>query len=375
MIDLERTRTALCEQALSAWLLYDFRGSNPVFWQVLGVEPRQTTRRLFCVLSAEGDPLLLASPLDRHLVADLGVEVLECGSWVALEAALRPRLTGRVAMEVSRLPIVSWVDAGTVEWLRSLGADVVSSAELFQAVAAVWDAEALASHRAAVEHVLEVRDLALQHALGSTERTVAALIAEQWERRGLETEGVPAVAAGAASGDPHHEPGDAEIGDDQVLLLDLWARLPGERNVFGDVTWMAWTGPAEPPARVLEVFDAVAAGRDAALARLRTGGDIRGYEVDRACRDVIASRGFGDAFIHRTGHSLGPGPRVHGLGANLDDLETHDDRLLVPGTGFTVEPGVYLPEFGVRLEVDVYRHPDGAVEVTTPVQTELRRLQ
>src|SRR3712207_8588323 len=123
---------------------------------------------------------------------------------------------------------------------------------------------------------------------------------------------------------------------------------------------MAWAGPSEPARRVVEVFEAVAAGRDAALAKLHAGGEIRGFEVDRACRDAIAARGFGDAFIHRTGHSLGPGPRVHGLGANLDDLETHDDRLLVPGTGFTIEPGVYLEQFGVRLEVDVFRHPDGS---------------
>ena len=368
-------RGAIRSAGVDAWVLYDFRGSNPIFWHVMGVAPRKTTRRLFAVIPADGEPLLLASPLDRHLVEDLPLPVRECTSWAALEAELRQRASGRVAMEVSRLPIMSWVDAGTVEWLRSLGADVVSSAELFQTVAAVWDDDALASHREAVRHVLEVRDLALQSAVGSTERAVAARIAEQWARRGLETEGVPAVAFGPASGDPHYEPGDTLIGDDDVLLLDLWARLPGERNVFGDVTWMAWTGPGDPPPRVTEVFDAVVAGRDAALALLDRGGEIRGFEADRACRDAIAARGFGDAFIHRTGHSLGPGPRVHGLGANLDDLETHDDRLLVPGTGFTVEPGVYLPEFGVRLEVDVFRHPEGSIEVTTPVQSELRRLQ
>jgi len=370
MIDRDAIRRA----GVDAWVLYDFRGSNPIFWQVMGMEPRQTTRRLFCVLPADGEPLLLASPLDRHLVGDLGLPVRECRSQSALEVALRRHASGRIAMEVSRLPVMSWVDAGTVEWLRSLGADVVSSAELFQAVAAVWDAGALASHREAVRHVLEVRDLALEHAVGSTERAVAALIAEQWERRGLQTEGVPAVAAGPASGDPHYEPGDALIGDDEVLLLDLWARLPGERNVFGDVTWMAWTGPSEPATRVVEVFDAVAAGRDAALAKLHAGGEIRGFEVDRVCRDTIAGRGFGDAFIHRTGHSLGPGPRVHGLGANLDDLETHGDRQLVPGTGFTVEPGVYLPEFGVRLECDVHLHPQHGPTVTTPVQRELTLL-
>jgi Xaa-Pro dipeptidase len=368
-------REAIRQAGVDAWVLYDFRGSNPVFWQVMGVEPRQTTRRLFAILPADGEPVLLASPLDRHEVGDLGLPVRECPSWTAFEDALREHADGRVAMEVSRLPIMSWVDAGTAEWVRSLGAEVVSSADLFQAVAAAWDEQALASHREAVEHVVEVRDLALFRAVGATETQIADFIAREWERRGLETEGVSAVAAGPHSGDPHYEPGDTVVEEDEVLLLDLWARLPGERNVFGDVTWMAWTGPSAPPDRVMEVFDAVAAGRDAALDLLRRGGEIRGFEADRACRGAIAARGFGDAFIHRTGHSLGPGPRVHGLGANLDDLETHDDRLLLPGTGFTVEPGIYLPEFGVRLEIDVFRHADGAIEVTTPVQTELRRLQ
>jgi Xaa-Pro aminopeptidase len=374
-MDLARTQAALADAGLGAWLLYDFRGSNPVFWQLLGSEPRGTTRRLFAIIPAQGEPVLLASPLDRHLVADLELPVHEYGGWRELEQELRSRLPARVAMEVSPLPILSWVDAGTVELVRSLGAEVVSSADLYGAVAAAWDAQALASHREAVRHVLEVRDLALDQAVGQTESAVAALILDQWVQRGLETEGTPAVAIGPGSGDPHYEPQDRRIGDDDVLLLDLWARLPGERNVFGDVTWMAWTGPGDPPPRVLEVFDAVVAGRDAALERLAQGGEIRGFEVDQVCREAIAARGYGDAFIHRTGHSLGPGPRVHGLGANLDDLETHDERLLAPGSGFTVEPGIYLPDFGVRLEVDVFRHPDGTAEVTTPVQTELRRLQ
>ena len=374
-MDVSRTQMALADAGIGAWVLYDFRGSNPVFWQVLGSEPRDTTRRLFCVVPVTGEPVLLASPLDRHQVGDLGVPVREYTGWRDLEDALRALLPSVVAMEVSPLPIMSWVDAGTVELVRSLGAEVVSSADLFQVVAAAWDDDALASHREAVVHVLEVRDLALGYAIGQTERAVAAFIAEQWDRRGLETEGISAVAVGPGSGDPHYEPQDVVVGDDEVLLLDLWARLPGERNVFGDVTWMSWTGPGEPPPRVLEVFAAVAAGRDAALERLREGGSVRGFEVDRVCRHAIEAAGYGDAFIHRTGHSLGPGPRIHGLGANLDDLETHDERLLVPGTGFTVEPGVYLPEFGVRLEVDVFRHADVGVEVTTPVQTELRRLQ
>jgi Xaa-Pro aminopeptidase len=384
LVDLSRTREVLREAGIGAWVLYDFRGSNPMLWQVLGTEPRPTTRRLFAVLPAEGEPALLVSPLDRDLLSGLGLPLVVCGSWTALFGELRARVDAarpaRVAMEYSpggKLPIVSWVDAGTVELVRSFGAEVVSSADVFQAVAAAWDEAALASHREAVRHVVEVRDLALAAAPGRREGDVARLVLDEFARRGLETEESPVVAVGSNAGNPHYEPragADAEIGADQVLLLDLWARVPGERNVYGDVTWMAWTGPSDPPARVREVFDSVAAGRDAALALVERGGTLRGFEVDRACRAEITRRGFGEAFIHRTGHSLGPGPRVHGLGANLDDLETHDDRTLVPGTGFTVEPGVYLEDFGVRLEVDVFWHPDSGPEVTTPLQRELQRL-
>jgi Xaa-Pro aminopeptidase len=381
MIDLGRAQAALREAGLGAWVLWDFRGSNPVLWHVLGTPPAGTTRRLALVVPAEGEPALVASRLDQELVGGLGVPVAVYRRWQELVAALGQRLAGagRVAMEYSpggALPVVSWADAGAVELVRGLGVEVVSSGDVFQAVAAAWDAAAEASHHEAVRHVLEVRDLALEHVRGrlgeATEREVAALVLEQWDRRGLETEGSPAVSAGPSSGNPHAEPTDAVIGRDEVLLLDLWARLPGERHVFGDVTWMSFTGP-QPPPRVLEVLAAVAAGRDAALAAVRSPG-VRGFEADRACRAAIEAAGFGDGILHRTGHSLGPGPRVHGLGANLDDFETHDDRVLAPGTGFTIEPGVYLEDFGVRLECDVHLHPERGPVVTTPLQADLTLL-
>jgi Xaa-Pro aminopeptidase len=184
------------------------------------------------------------------------------------------------------------------------------------------------------------------------------------------------VSVGPNSGDPHHEPSDAVIGPDQVLLIDIWARQPGERRVFGDVTWMTYTG-AVVPDEVQRVFAAVRAGRDAALELLRTRDGLRGYEVDRATREAIEAAGYGHGIVHRTGHSLGVGgrgSRVHGLGANLDDWETRDERLLLAGTGFTIEPGVYLPAFGVRLECDVHLHPQRGPVVTTPLQTELLLL-
>ncbi|MEA2295017.1 MAG: hypothetical protein QOE86_2656 [Solirubrobacteraceae bacterium] len=382
MIDLASTQAALRERGIDAWVLYDFRGSNPVLWHVLGAEPPGTTRRLWLVIGADAEPALVTSVLDRGLVAGLGVPVVEYRRWQEMTGELRARVRAgaRTAMEYSPgglLPAISWADAGAVELVRGLGADVVSSGDLFQAVAAAWDAGAEASHHEAVRHVVEVRDLAFAAAregLGRVrEREVAALILEAFARRGLVVEGTPAVSVGARSGDPHAEPTDAVIDRDEVLLIDLWARVPGDRNVFGDVTWMAYTG-SEPPAAVQAVFDAVRAGRDAALALLRERTGLRGYEVDRVTRAAIEAAGYGHGIVHRTGHSLGPGPHVHGLGANLDDWETRDDRLLLPGTGFTIEPGVYLPEFGVRLECDVHLHPERGVTVTSPLQTELLLL-
>jgi Xaa-Pro aminopeptidase len=380
VIDLASARQALRERGLGAWVLYDFRGSNPVLWHVLGTEPLGTTRRVLLIVGAEGEPVLVASALDRDLLAERGVALAVYRRWEELVEELRSRLggAGRVAMEYSpggALPAVSWVDAGTVELVRSLGVEVVSSAELFQEVAAAWDEAAEASHHEAVRHVMELHALAREQAPGATELAVARRVLDEIAARGLETEGSPGIAVGPNSGNPHHEPGDAPIGPGEVLLIDIWARLPGERNVFGDVTWMSFTGP-EAPARVREAFAAVAAGRDAALALVRERRDheLRGFEVDRACRAAIEVAGFGHGLVHRTGHSLGPGPRVHGLGANLDDWETHDDRPLVPGIGFTVEPGVYLPEFGVRLECDVHLHPQRGPAVTTPLQTELTLL-
>jgi Xaa-Pro aminopeptidase len=371
-MDLARIQAALQARTLDAWVLWDFRGSNPVFWEVLATRAPGTSRRAVLVIPATGEPSLICSALDAPL---LDGPLEEYRGREEFEAALAARIHGRVAMEYSprnALPIVSWVDAGAVELIRSLGAEVVSSADLFAEVAAAWDAESEASHHEAVKHVMGLHELAREHALGTTERALAERIADEIARRGLEGEGEPGVSVGPNSGDPHHAATDALIGPDEVLLVDIWARLPGPRAVFGDVTWMSYTG-ATAPHEVHEVLAAVAAGRDAALALL--DGPRRGFELDRAAREAIENAGYGHGLMHRTGHSLGPGPRVHGLGANIDDFETHDDRQLLPGTGFTIEPGVYLPDFGVRLECNVHLHPERGATVTTPLQTEITCLQ
>lgn len=376
-MDTGRIQEALAERGLDAWVLWDFRGSNPVLWEVLQTRAPGTSRRVVLIVPARGAPALVCSALDAPL---LDGPLVTYGGREAFEAALRDRLSApthsRVAMEYSprnALPVVSWVDAGAVELIRSLGAEVVSSADLFQAVAAAWDAAAEASHHRAVRHVMELHALAQAHAPGATERGLVDRIRDEIARRDLVADGEPGVAVGPHSGDPHHAATDAVIGADRVLLLDIWARERGPRAVFGDVTWMCFTG-AEPPEALRRVLGVVAGARDAALALL-DGSERRGFELDRAARAAIEAAGCGHGLRHRTGHSLGPGPRVHGLGANLDDFETHDDRRLLPGTGFTVEPGVYLPEFGVRLECDVHLHPQRGATVTTPLQTAVTCLQ
>jgi Xaa-Pro aminopeptidase len=344
-----------------------------VLWEVLGTPPPGTSRRAILILRPDGEPRLVCSVLDRPLLDGVGVPLDVYATRQELMEKLG-RFGGRVAMEYSpenALPIVSFADAGAVELVRSLGAEVVSSADLFQTVAAAWDEEAEASHHRAVKHVMDLHELARAQARDSTERAVEQAVLAEIAARGLETDGSPGIAFGANSGDPHHESGDAAIGDDAVLLVDIWAREAGPRTAFADVTWMSFTG-AEPPAEPRAVVAAVAAGRDAALAAAQPGRPA--FEADRAARAAIEQAGYGHGLVHRTGHSLTPGRKVHGLGANLDDTETHDDRTLVPGTAFTVEPGVYLPDFGVRLECNVHLHPERGATVTTPLQTELTLL-
>ena len=359
---------ALREHGIDAWVLWDFRGSNPVLWEVLGVPAPGTSRRAVLVLRPDAEPRLLCSVLDRPLLEAAGVPLDVYGDRHELVERLGG-LHGRVAMETSpldALPIADFAPAGAVELIRSLGCEVVPSADLVQAVIAAWDDEALASHRRAVEHVLDLHALARAHAREGTEAELVARVTDEIARRGLVGDGSPGVSVGVNSGDPHHHPAAVEIGEDEVLLVDIWAREDAPRAVHGDVTWMSFTGP-DPPSEVVAVLGVVAAARDAALAAIRPG--VRGFELDRAARAVVERAGYGHGLRHRTGHSLSPGARIHGLGANLDDTETHDDRRLHPRAGFTVEPGIYLPGFGVRLECDVF---DGAP--TTPLQTELTLL-
>ena len=309
--------------------------------------------------------------------------------WQEQERELGQMLRGarRVAMQYSprcAVPYIAMVDAGTVELVRALGVEVASSAALVQQFEALWTPEQYASHKRAQAKVDAIRAAAfrlaeerLAQGARLTEFEIKQFILNAFETEGLFTDHGPIAAVNEHASDPHYEPqaeGSAEIRRGDLLLIDLWAKLREPGAVYYDITWTAYCGAA-PPERMLDVFAAVAGARDAAVERVQraaeAGEPLCGYQVDDAARGWLRERGLDGYFIHRTGHSIGED--VHGTGANMDNFETHDERPIVPGLCFSVEPGVYLPEFGIRSEVNVYRAETGA-EVTGEVQRELLRL-
>jgi Xaa-Pro aminopeptidase len=306
-----------------------------------------------------------------------------------LESGLKTLLAGmtRVAMEYSAncaIPYVSRVDAGTIELVRSTGADVVSSGDLVQRFAAVWDAAAIATHEQASAKLYRVKDRAceaiarrVRDGVPTTEYEIQQLMAADFRAEGLVTDSDPNVSVSANAGNPHYLPTAASsqpIGRDELVLLDLWGKLDPPGAVFADITWMGFTG-RRPADRHRQAFEAVAAARDAAIALVQrgvaAGQELRGWQVDRAARAVLESAGYRDQILHRTGHSLGES--VHGNGVNMDDYETHDDRRLLTGTGFTIEPGVYFRDFGVRSEINMIVRAREAT-VTGAAQTEIQAL-
>ncbi len=335
------------------------------------------TRRLFVLLPRDGEPVAVAHKIELASVEGFPGRVLPYARWEELHAALGSVVAGRrLAMEISpddAVPYLDRVPYGVVELVRRLGAAVVPSGALVSRFAAGWTSEEAADHRFAAEVLAEVARAALARAVreggtGLTETALQAGVVAAAEARGLVFDTFPIVAFGANSANPHYEPHagrNATLRSGDVVLLDLWAGRSLE-TVFADQTWMGFAG-SPVPERVELVWETVRAARDAAVAAVRSaaaaGRPIAGYEADRAARGVIEAAGFGGAFVHRTGHSIDRD--LHGSGPHLDDYETHDDRRLVPGVGFSVEPGVYLPgEFGVRSEINM--HWDAAGLEVTP---------
>ena len=390
-MDLDAIRRALVPAAVDGWLLYDFRGSNPIARRLIGFDERQIgTRRWFYWIPAHGEPVAIVHAIEKDAVRAPGRRLVY-RSWRELEAHLADVLKGAqsIAMEYSpraAIPYVSRVDAGTIEMVRACGPEVVSSADLVQEFEARWNPAQKALHDRAARDTLLAKDEAfalvrerLAAGLPIKESEVQAFIQSRFDARGLLTDHPCIVAVNEHASDPHFEtsagPRDKEIRKGDLLLIDLWAKVANDpQDVYYDATWMAYCGPTVPP-RMLEVWEAVKGGRDAAVAFIQKavseGRVIRGADVDDVSRGFIEARGFGDFFLHRTGHSIGA--EVHGNGVNIDNLETRDERTLISGVCFSIEPGVYLPEFGVRSEIDVYVGETSA-EVTGDIQRELLLL-
>jgi Xaa-Pro dipeptidase len=389
-MQIEKIQQELRNQKLDGWLFFDHHVRDPLAYRVLGFTPPRTpTRRWYYLIPANGEPRGLEHRIERNMTAPLPGEKIPYSSWTEQIEGLR-RITGglkRLAMQYSPLcaiPYVAMVDAGTVDLVRSLGIDVVSSAELIQTFEARWTTEQLESHLEAGRRVDKVRGeaFALIHERTRnnapvTELEVKLAVRAGFAKAGLFTDHGPIVGANANASNPHYEPTEEKhdpIKPGDWVLLDMWAKLDQPDSVYYDITWTAFCGD-NPSDRMRQVFGVVTGARDAAIARVTKakaeGYDLRGFEVDDACRGVIQTAGFGEYFTHRTGHSIGV--EVHGNGANMDNFENHDERRVSPWTCFSVEPGVYLPEFGVRSEINMFIG-DTDARVTGQIQREMALL-
>jgi Xaa-Pro dipeptidase len=371
VLPLEEIQAALREENLDGWLLFDHHQRDPLAYRILKLNPKAVaTRRWYYFIPAQGEPRGLVHAVEPEALTGLPGSVLKYSSWSAQVDGLHRLLANsrKIAMQYSpncSIPYVSLVDGGTLELVRGVGVEVATSANLIQLFEARWTAEQLEMHLEAGRRVDRVRaqafhkiadTLAAGHTI--TEWDVNRFIRAGFDQSGLVTDHGPIVAVNSNMSNPHYEPeaqGSREIHQGDAVLIDMWAKLDRPSSVYYDITWTGFCGPT-PPALLQNIFEVVRDARDRAVQRVQSaiprGEVLHGFEVDDAARSYIKDRGFGDYFVHRTGHSIGE--EVHGTGANMDNLETHDERRIIPGTCFSVEPGVYLPEYGIRSEVNVY---------------------
>lgn len=387
MFDLTGIQAELRAQKINGWLFYDHHHRDPIAARILGLSPRgMATRRWFYFIPARGTPSKLVHRIEAGQLDGLpGKKTLYSG-WEELHKGLGKILRGSkcIAMEYSprnNIPYIGLVDAGTIELVRKLGPRVVTSADLVQKFEASWTPGQFATHQEAGRIVDRVTQDAFRRAGAFvrekkplTEYDLQLWMADQFRSESVVADGRPIVAVGPNAGNPHYEPqagSSSQIREGDLLLLDVWGKMDRPGSVFYDITWMGYLGPTVPE-KYAKIFLIVRRARDSAVGFVRqavsAGRKIHGWEVDRAARDIIRKAGYGKYFTHRTGHSIGQD--VHGNGANMDGLETRDDRCIVPHTCFSIEPGIYLPEFGVRSEVNVYVG-DGEARVTGPIQEEI----
>ncbi len=392
-MNLVDIQDALQQEGLDGWLFYDFRKSNPIAYQILGL-PQEAfySRRWFYFVPTQGAPTALVSAVEAHVLRELPGQRLIFNTWQEMREHLASLLAwgSRVAMEYSPLnaiPYIARVDAGTVELVRSYGVEVVSSANISQRFIAQLSEAQMEGHREAGRRLIAAKDLLFAQ-LGEdlrqgvpldeygVQQRFTALIQEQ----DLVLADAPLVAVNGNASNPHYKPSvltNSPIRRGDLVLFDFWAHLPGSESIFADYTWMAFAGTRdEIPARQREVFELVRQARDAGIAFVRqrreAGEPAQGREADDVVRKIIADAGYGRFFVHRTGHNIGTSD--HGNGANLDNFETQDERQLLASTCCSVEPGIYLPEFGVRSEINLLVH-EREVEVTgVPAQMEITSL-
>lgn len=385
-MNIDQIQSELKTQKLDGWLFFDHHQRDALAYRVLGlVAPRTPTRRWYYLIPAHGEPAALVHNVEPGMLDSLPGMKARYSTWQEQISGLRKLLDGRrrIAMQYSpdcAIPLVSMVDAGTVELVRGLGVEVLSSADLIQHFEARWSADALASHLEAGQKVDRIRRQAFEM-IGARLRggqQVSEYEAQQFIRKAFEAAGLvadhgPIVGVNANAANPHYEPaaqGSAAIRQGDFVLIDMWAKLNRPGAVYYDITWTGVCG--QPTPEMQNVFAIVRGARDAAIDRVRkavaAGEEIRGFEVDDAARGYIREKGFAQYFVHRTGHSIGED--VHGTGANMDNFETHDERRLIPWTCFSIEPGIYLSGFGVRSEVNVFVG-DHEARVTGEIQREL----
>lgn len=386
------TQEYLAKHQLDGWLLYDFRHQNPLAVSFLGIpKSLMLTRRFFYWIPIEGEPIKLVHAIEERNLDHLPGERKVYSTWKQMQETIQMLLYGKkkILMEYSKnnaVPYLSKVDAGTIEFVRSCGVEVESSGDLLQHYTSVWSEPKYADHQEAARVLSQAVSNAWQW-IGSqiqsgnpvNEYQVQELILKEIENNGCETEEPPIVAVNAHSANPHYLPNQEkfeQIRQGDFLLIDLYCRKKKTGAPYADITRVAVVAD-QPEPRHNEIFEIVRSAQAKALElvkeRFQIGEQLKGWEVDKVCRDVIEEAGYGKFFIHRTGHNLDA--ELHGPGANIDNFETCDDRQILPGTCFTIEPGIYLPgEFGVRLEYDVFIHQDGKVEVNGGVQSEIECL-
>jgi Xaa-Pro dipeptidase len=388
-LDIGAMQKDLRTAKLDGWLFYDFRGRDPIAHRILGLPPGMRTRRWFYFVPSKGSPKKLVHKIEAASLAAVPGDTAYYAGQKELRDNLKKALgrAKKIAMQYSpknAIPYVAMVDAGTVELVKSLGARVATSADLVQKYEACWSREQLGSHLAAGRAIDRIVREAFEHAAKCvkdkrpiTEYDLQQSILQQFAQAGIVTEEGPDIAVNANASDPHYAPSKEKaspIREGDLLLLDVWGKQKTADSVYYDITWMGYLG-ATVPEKYAKIFRVLTEARDRAVqliqSSVKAGKPLQGWQVDKAARSVVEKAGYGKYFFHRTGHNIGT--EVHGNGVNMDGLETHDERHLIPQTCNSVEPGIYLPEFGMRTEVDVYVD-QGEARVTGAIQTEILPL-